>query len=306
VLVPFLSTVSRSDRVRRFVSRASATRRVVDRFVAGNSAVDALDASMRLVRTGRLVTIDFLGEDTRDEGVATTIRDEYLTLLGKLADQGLASRVEVSLKLSALGQQLPDGARISLNNARLICEAAHGAGTTVTLDMEDHTTVDATLDTLSALRADFPWVGAVLQSCLRRTDGDCRDLAYAGSRVRLVKGAYAEPPTVAHESKSDVDAAFIRCLEILMAGTGYPMIATHNPRLIYETARLATLHGRSHDTFEYQMLYGARTTEQQRLAEHARLRVYVPYGNDWYGYFMRRLAERPANVSFFLRALVSR
>jgi proline dehydrogenase len=268
--------------------------------------MDALDASMRLVRTGRLVTIDFLGEDTRDEGAATAICGEYLTLLGKLADLGFASGVEVSLKLSALGQQLPDGARISLNNARIICEAAHRAGTTVTLDMEDHTTVDATLDTLSTLRGDFPWAGAVLQSCLRRTEGDCRDLAYAGSRVRLVKGAYAEAPAVAYKSKSDVNAAFIRCLEILMAGTGYPMIATHNPRLIDETARLATLHGRSGESFEYQMLYGARPAEQQRLAVSARLRIYVPYGNDWYGYFVHRLAERPANASFFFRALASR
>ena len=173
--------------------------------------------------------------------------------------------------------------------------------------MEDHTTVDSTLAILGELRADFPDTGAVLQSCLHRTEADCRDLAYAGSRVRLVKGAYAEPDSVAYAAKADVDLAYVRCLKILMAGDGYPMVASHDPRMVELAGVLAERYGRGPSSFEYQMLHGIRSGEQRRLAAAGhRVRVYVPYGSDWYGYFMRRLAERPANVGFFLRSLVSR
>jgi proline dehydrogenase len=214
----------------------------------------------------------------------------------------------VSLKLSAVGQALPrDGHEIALENARAIAAAAEQAGTAVTLDMEDHTTVDSTLAILRELRADFPGTGAVLQSCLYRTEADCRDLAHAGSRVRLVKGAYAEPASVAHPAKADVDLAYVRCLKILMAGDGYPMVASHDPRMIELAGVLAERNGRVPGSYEYQMLHGIRTGEQRRLAAAGeRVRVYVPYGADWYGYFMRRLAERPANVGFFLRSLVTR
>jgi proline dehydrogenase len=173
--------------------------------------------------------------------------------------------------------------------------------------MEDHTTVDSTLEILGKLRADFPWTGAVLQSCLHRTEADCRDLASAGSRVRLVKGAYAEPASVAYPDKADVDLAYVRCLKILMAGEGYPMVASHDPRMIELAGVLAERNDRAPGSYEFQMLHGIRTGEQRRLAadgEH--VRVYVPYGADWYGYFMRRLAERPANVAFFLRSIFTR
>jgi proline dehydrogenase len=173
--------------------------------------------------------------------------------------------------------------------------------------MEDHTTVDSTLAILRELRLDFPDTGAVLQSCLRRTEADCRDLAGDGSRVRLVKGAYAEPDAVAYPDKADVDRAYVRCLKVLMAGDGYPMVASHDPRMIELAGVLAERHGRAPGSYEYQMLHGIRTGEQRRLAAAGeRVRVYVPYGADWYGYFMRRLAERPANVGFFLRALFTR
>jgi len=173
--------------------------------------------------------------------------------------------------------------------------------------MEDHTTTDSTLRVLDALRADFGWVGVAVQAYLRRTEADCVALATAGSRVRLCKGAYAEPASVAYQSRDEVDRSYVRCLRALMAGSGYPMIATHDPRLISIAGSLAATHGRSAADHEYQMLHGVRPDEQRRLAAAgATMRVYVPYGHDWYGYFMRRLAERPANVGFFLRSLATR
>lgn len=308
MLGPALLAASRSNRVRNLITRAPGSRRLVGRFVVGETLADALDASRTLVSEGLAVTLDHLGEDTLDVRQADATRETYVALLGRLAELGLAGPVEVSLKLSAVGQSLPgDGHRIALENARAICAAARQAGTTVTLDMEDHTTVDSTLSILRELRVDFPDTGAVLQSCLHRTEADCRDLAHAGSRVRLVKGAYAEPASVAYPAKADVDLAYVRCLKILMAGDGYPMVASHDPRMIELAAMLAAQHGRSPGSYEFQMLYGIRTGEQRRLAAGgAQVRVYVPYGADWYGYFMRRLAERPANVAFFLRSLVSR
>jgi proline dehydrogenase len=188
-----------------------------------------------------------------------------------------------------------------------ICEAARNVGTTVTLDMEDHTTTDSTLGILRELRRDFPDTGAVVQAYLRRTEGDCRDLAYAGSRVRLCKGAYKEPATVAYQGKDDVDRSFVRCLKVLMAGEGYPMVASHDPRLVAITGDLVRRNGRAQGSYEYQMLYGIRPHEQQRLAAAGeRMRVYVPYGDEWYGYLVRRMAERPANLVFFLRSLATK
>ena len=302
-----LLAASRSPRLRRLVTAAPVTSGVVDRFVAGESLDQAMAATKDLVGAGLAVTIDHLGEDTTDAAQAAATRDAYVRLVDRLADLGLAEHAEVSVKLSAFGQALPaDGHRIALANAHLVCETAAKAGTTVTLDMEDHTTVDSTLDILHTLRAEFPWVGAVLQSGLYRTEADARDLAHAGSRVRLVKGAYAEPASVAHQDKADVDRAYVRCLRTLFAGEGYPMVGSHDPRLIEIAGRLATDAGRAPGEYEYQMLYGIRTGEQRRLAERGEaVRVYVPYGKDWYGYFMRRLAERPANVAFFLRSLAT-
>jgi proline dehydrogenase len=308
VLSNLLLKASRSPRVRRAVVGFPVTRRVVDRFVAGESIESAVRAVRALRADGLNATLDHLGEDTRDAAQANAIRDAYVELLTVLDRNGLAGSAEVSVKLSALGQTLPDvGEKLALENARAICDAAAAVGTTVTLDMEDHTTVDSTLRILAELRQDYPWVGAVLQSMLRRTPDDCRDLAYPGSRVRLVKGAYAEPAEVAHPDKPEVDAAYLRCAEILMAGGGYPMIASHDPRMIAAAKRAARAADRGPGEYEFQMLYGIRTDAQRELARAGeRVRVYVPFGTDWYGYFMRRLAERPANVAFFLRALIGR
>ncbi|MFG2244835.1 proline dehydrogenase family protein [Spirillospora sp. NPDC048823] len=295
-----LLAAARSGRVRDLVTSVPLTRGVVDRFVAG----DDLDAAVGVVRElgadGLDVTLDHLGEDTRDRERAQATRDAYLRMFSVLGDQGLAGGADASVKLSALGRAL--GGDLALDHAREICAAAGRAGMTVTLDMEDHTTVDSTLEILGKLRADFPWAGVAIQAMLRRSEGDLRDLA--GARVRLVKGAYAEPASVAYQGRRDVDRAYVRGLRTLMRGDGYPMVGSHDPRMIEIALALAA--GRPPDSYEFQMLYGVRAAEQRRLAEGHRVRVYVPYGADWYGYFMRRLAERPANLVFFLRSIVSR
>ena len=298
---------SRNDRIKRLVANAPVSRHVVARYVAGETTDDAVRVTQVLVDRGLTVSLDHLGEDTTDLAHAETITKAYLTLLDRLAGAGLTAGAEVSVKLSAVGQALPgDGERVALEHAREICEAADRAGTAVTLDMEDHTTTDSTLSILTELRRDFPRTGAVVQSYLRRTEGDCRDLAHAGSRVRLCKGAYDEPESVAYQDALDVDRSYVRCLNVLMAGDGYPMVATHDPRLIAIADERARWYGRERGTYEYQMLYGLRPAEQDRLvAAGETVRVYVPYGVEWYGYLMRRLAERPANVTFFLRSLVS-
>ncbi|ETK36628.1 proline dehydrogenase family protein [Microbispora sp. ATCC PTA-5024] len=291
---------SRSPLARRAVSGLPVTRKVVDRFVAGETTADAVEATRRLTAAGLAVTIDHLGEEVRDAATARAAAKAYVSLLDALAPLGLGRRAEVSVKLSAVGQRLDEA--MALEHARQICSAARDCGSTVTLDMEDHTTVDSTLEVLRALREDFPETGVAIQAYLFRSEADCRDLA--GSRVRLVKGAYREPASVAYQSKGEVDRAYVRCLRVLMAGTGYPMVATHDDRLIAIAELLADRHDRDRDAYEFQMLYGIRTDKQLALAEAgSRVRVYVPYGDDWYGYFMRRLAERPANVAFFLRAL---
>ncbi|MBB5856976.1 proline dehydrogenase family protein [Amycolatopsis umgeniensis] len=303
-----LLAAARSRRMRKLVEVVPATRSVVSRFVAGSGTPDAARVVRELADDGLRVTLDHLGEDTTDaEQAATTVR-AYEELLSALAADGLAFGADVSVKLSAVGQFLPaDGEKVALENARKICAAAEAVGATVTLDMEDHTTTDSTLGILRELRTEYPWVGAVLQAYLRRTEQDCRDLSGEGSRVRLCKGAYAEPEEVAFQDKSEVDRSYVRCLKILMQGKGYPMVASHDPRMIAIAEKLAMEADRKADDHEFQMLYGIRPEEQRRIAGDGKtMRVYVPYGDEWYGYFMRRLAERPANLAFFLRGLATR
>ncbi|WP_433467618.1 proline dehydrogenase family protein [Spirillospora sp. CA-128828] len=299
---PLLLAAARSGRMRDLVTSMPLTRGVVDRFVAGDDLVAALGVVRELAAEGLEVTLDHLGEHTREPAQAVATRDAYLRLFAALEEQGLAQGADASVKLSALGQALPG--ELALDHAREICAAAGRAGMTVTLDMEDHTTVDATLESLGKLRSDFPWVGVAVQAMLRRSEGDLRELVGEGSRVRLVKGAYAEPVSVAFQSRGEIDRAYVRGLRLLMRGDGYPMVGSHDPRVIEIALTLAA--NRPPSSYEFQMLYGIRAAEQRRLAGGHRMRVYVPYGADWYGYFMRRLAERPANLVFFLRSFVSR
>jgi proline dehydrogenase len=298
---------SRRPALRRALVGTPVTRHVVQRFVAGETLPEALAVVRELTGEGIAVTLDHLGEGVTDPADARASRDAYLALLEGLAPLGLGADAEVSVKLSAFGQGLPGGQDLALDLVRPVVEQAAAIGTTVTLDMEESATVDSTLAILGELRRDHPSVGAVLQSALHRTEDDARALATAGSRVRLVKGAYDEPASVAFRDRRDVDAAYARCLGVLMRGPGYPMVGSHDPAMIALARRLAAEYGRAPGSWEVQMLHGIRLDEQRRLAaDGIRVRAYVPYGVDWYGYFTRRLAERPANLRFFLRALVSR
>jgi proline dehydrogenase len=303
-----LLSVSESERIRDTAVAAPVTRDIVTRYVAGEQIPDAVDTTAELVGQGLTATIDRLGEDVNDLAHADQTREDYLQLLAELHAAGLTSDAEVSVKLSAVGQALPGiGHDVALENARAICASAAQAGTNVTIDMEDHTTTDDTLDIVRALREDYPDVGAVLQAYLFRTEQDCRDLAYEGSRVRLCKGAYREPPSVAYTKPHDVDLSFVRCMKVLMHGDGLPMIATHDPRLIQIGRAVAMQADRSKGSYEIQMLLGVRPEEQVRLSDDGEtVRVYVPYGEDWYGYMVRRMAEKPGNLGLFMKSLRSK
>ena len=303
-----LLLLARSDNVKKAVTAMPVSSGIVHRYVPGESTESAVDATRVLIEAGLHVTLDFLGEDTLDREQADATVNAYLDVLRSLTEAGLSRNAEVSVKLSAVGQALPDqGEKVALDNARIICQAARNAGTTVTLDMEDHTTTDSTLGILRELRKDFPETGAVLQAYLHRTEDDCRRLAHEGSRVRLCKGAYHEPESVAFQDKLEVDKSYVRCMKVLLSGNGYPMLATHDPLMISIGASIAGDCGRAKGSYEFQMLYGIRPEEQKRLvAQGESMRVYVPYGSEWYGYLMRRLAERPQNLSFFLKSLISK
>lgn len=309
-LRPVILAASASPRMKRIVTGTPVTAEIVRRFVAGEGRDELVQVVRELLASRRLISVDFLGENTTDRVQADATVAEYLSLINDLAAMNgfrdATARTEVSVKLSALGQALPvDGPAIATENLRILCTKAAQAGVWVTVDAEDHTTTEATLTTVREVRAEFPWLGAVLQAYLHRTEADCRELS--GSRIRLCKGAYREPHTVAYQRSAEVTDSYLRCLEILMCGAGYPMVATHDPVLILAAEQLAAETGRGPDRFEHQMLYGIRDPEQLRLAAAGNaMRVYVPYGSQWYGYLTRRLAERPANLTFFLRALVSK
>ncbi|MGD1252945.1 proline dehydrogenase family protein [Mycobacterium seoulense] len=310
-LRPAIMAASRRPGLRRAAEGLPITRRVVHRFVPGETIDSALGSVAALRDSGRCVSLDYLGEDVTDASAADAAVAVYLDLIDRLArlgDRAAARPLEVSLKLSALGQSLGrDGEKIARENAFRICGAARRAGVWVTVDAENHTTTDSTLTIVRDLRHDFPWLGVALQAYLRRTLGDCREFAATGARIRLCKGAYDEPAAVAYRDPAAVTDAYLRCLRVLMAGSGYPMVASHDPAVIEQVLALAREAGRAATDFEYQMLYGIRDDEQRRLAATGnRVRVYVPFGTQWYGYFMRRLAERPANLTFFLRALARR
>ncbi|MFD6908551.1 proline dehydrogenase family protein [Streptomyces sp. NPDC060077] len=306
MLGPVILAASRSDRVRRLVSAAPVTRQVVDRFIPGETVDEILPIIRELTGDGLELTMDVVGEDITTPGQAAAARDAYLELIDRLGPLELGGRAEMSVKLSMFGQALAGGHGLALANVRPVVEAAAAIGTTVTLDAEDHTTLDSMFAIHEELRKDHPQTGCVIQAYLFRTEEDARRLAAAGSRVRLVKGAYKEPAEVAHQKKHEIDKAYVRILRTLMEGEGYPMIGSHDPRLISIAQELARTAGRKLDEYEFQMLYGIRGDEHLRLAaEGHRMRVYTAYGTDWYGYFMRRLAEKPANLGFFLRSVVS-
>ncbi|MFE0776955.1 proline dehydrogenase family protein [Streptomyces sp. NPDC058861] len=326
MLGPVILAASRSDKMRRFVSAAPGTKQVVARFIAGETVDDVVPIVRELSERGLEVTLDVVGEDITTVEQSHAARDAYLELIGRLKELGLGERAEMSVKLSMFGQSLEieggepgglsaeggggrreGGHELALANVRPVVEAAAEIGTTVTLDAEDHTTLDSMFAIHEELRKDFPQTGCVIQAYLFRTEDDARRLAANGSRVRIVKGAYKEPASVAIQEKPEIDKAYVRITKILMEGSGYPMIGSHDPRLISVGQELARRAGRKPDEYEFQMLYGIRSEEQNRLAaEGHRMRVYTAYGTDWYGYFMRRLAEKPANLLFFVRSILTK
>lgn len=299
-----LLAASSSNQVRGLLAGTPAVRAIVARHVAGEGIADAVRAARSLRAAGLLVTIDHLGEDTTDALRAASVTGEYLSLLEKLGAEGLTAdgAVEVSVKPTAVGLLLGEpahGEQIAREHLERIAAKAESLGTTVTVDAEDHPTTDAALRIAATLRERHPGVGSVLQAALRRTETDAAALARTGARVRLCKGAYDEPLAEAFTDRHDIDKSFARCLRVLMEGDGYPMIATHDPRLVKIAAALGLR--RDAGSFEYQMLYGIRPDEQARLAATgARVRVYVPYGGDWYGYLVRRLAQRPASLGLLM------
>ncbi|KOG34672.1 proline dehydrogenase family protein [Streptomyces resistomycificus] len=307
MLGPVILAASRSDRMRRLISAAPVTKQVVDRFIPGETVDEVVPIVRELTDRGLELTMDVVGEDITTPEQAAAARDAYLELVDRLKQLELGTRAEMSVKLSMFGQALPGGHELALANVRPVVEAAAAIGTTVTLDAEDHTTLDSMFAIHDELRKDFPQTGCVIQAYLFRTEADARRLAESGSRVRLVKGAYKEPAEVAYQHKHEIDKAYVRILKVLMEGEGYPMIGSHDPRLISIAQELARQAGRKLDEYEFQMLYGIRGDEHLRLAaEGHRMRVYTAYGTDWYGYFMRRLAEKPANLRFFARSMITK
>lgn len=277
-----------------------AAQRLATRFVAGESLADALAVGRRLNAEGIAVTLDHLGESVTSLAEAAEARDVYLRLLPAIRDAGILGNV--SLKLTQFGLDFSFD-QCGANVERLVDCAAH-LNTFVRIDMESGVYTQRTLDLVSGLHARYRSVGVVIQAYLYRSQADVESLCSKRIRVRLCKGAYLEPPSVAFARKQDVDRNFIELMKLLLDRGEFPAIATHDERMIAETRKYAAARGIGRDAFEFQMLYGIRRDLQRALvAEGYRLRLYVPFGKAWYPYYMRRLAERPANVFFILRNL---
>ena len=289
-----------SPTLKRQVTRNRLARRVADRFIAGDTLDDAVAVIKTLNAKGATVALDYLGENTESEQQARESTAAYLQALDRVMEEGLDANI--SVKLTALG--LDVRANLALEESAKVAARAKETGAMVGVDMESHVYVDRTLDVVEAVKRSYDNVGVCLQSYLYRTRDDLDRLNRAGIPVRLVKGAYQEPPEVAYPQKASVDGAYARLLDTLVQANPYPMVATHDPALVRLTKTLVAKHRRDRDTFEFQMLYGVRRDlQEQVVAEGYRLRVYLPYGTQWYPYFMRRLAERPANLYFFLSNL---
>jgi len=276
------------------------SRRVAQRFVAGETLDDAIAAARALNAAGFPVSLDLLGENVLDRDGAVRAAETYVAMFDRIAAEKLDGNI--SLKLTQLGLD-PDAGLCEASLLR-IADSAAGRRNFVRVDMEGSPYTQRTVDLVRRVRARTDAVGTVIQSYLFRSEKDVRDLIAAGCRVRLVKGAYKEPAEIAFPAKADVDANFVSLMKILLPSGIYHAIATHDPRMISATKEFAAANGIAKDKFEFQMLYGIRTDLQRGLLKEGyRVRVYIPFGTDWYPYFMRRLAERPANLTFFIRNL---
>jgi proline dehydrogenase len=301
MLRALLLRLSENRRLGRWVMRARAMRRMAARFVAGETQQDAVRATRAVNQAGMMVTLDLLGENVASEADARRVCASYQAIFDCIAREQL--NANVSLKLTQLGLDLDVALCQSLVES--IVARASSYGNFVRVDMEGSAYTERTIALAKRVRARFPGVGTVVQSYLYRSEQDVRELLAAGCSIRLVKGAYNEPPEIAFPKKADVDRNYVALVELLLASGIYHAIATHDPRMIAATIDCAARQGIAKDRFEFQMLYGIRTDLQRRLARQGyRVRIYIPFGRDWFPYFMRRLAERPANLLFFLRSLI--
>ncbi len=301
--------LSNQPRVFRFIRGNGLAKKFANRFVAGETLPDALAAVRALNQRGITASLDLLGESVTNDREARAARDAYLELLGRIHDEQLDANV--SVKLTAMGLDISEDLCVSIMQD--VLTRAREVNSFVRLDMESSAYVDRTLKLFyDRLYPSFKAsVGIVLQSYLYRTGDDVERATTAHCRVRLCKGAYKEPPSVAYPDKRDVDRNYVNCMQLLLDKSNYPGIATHDPAIIDATKAYARDRSISYDQFEFQMLYGVRRDLQERLVrEGFRLRVYVPFGTQWYPYLMRRLAERPANVAFItgsvMREMVGR
>jgi proline dehydrogenase len=271
------------------------------RFIAGESVEEAVRAVQALTARGMLLTLDYLGESVSSAAAADAATRDYLRILDVIVSSGVERNV--SLKLTQLGLDVDRATCV--DNLRRVLDPATEHGFFVRMDMENSPYTDVTLQIFETLWAQgYHNIGVVLQSYLMRTEADIRRVNDIGGRIRLVKGAYKEPKTIAYQKKTDVDAAYVRLMQQLLDHSNYPAIATHDPAMLEATRQYAAQRGYAKDRFEFQMLYGVRRDLQAALvAEGYRMRVYVPFGRQWYPYFMRRLGERPANVAFVLKSL---
>jgi proline dehydrogenase len=298
-----LLRLSESKRLAPLMMHNGASRRVARRFVAGESLDDAVEAAREVNRRLQLASLDLLGENVSDEAGARRAAEGYRAVFDRIAQERLDANV--SLKLTQLGLDLSEELCVEL--LEKIVAHATSQGNFVRIDMEGSAYTQRTVEITKRVRAKYAGVGTVVQAYLYRTQEDVQDLLATGCRLRLCKGAYKEPPELAFPKKSDVDANYVKLMKMLLPSGIYHGIATHDPAMIEATKDFAREQNIKRDQFEFQMLYGIRSDLQEKLVRDGfRVRVYIPYGADWFPYFMRRLAERPANVAFFLRSLLPR
>ena len=303
MLRALLLELAKSSRLRRWITSNGTTRRLAQRFVPGEDLSAALEAARRSNQAGMTVTLDHLGENVLSREDAERARQAYTNALDRIAAENL--NANVSLKPTHLGLDLGD--EFCAEQLRMVTQRAAALGNFVRVDMEGSAYTDRTLRIVKQARAETPAVGTVIQAYLYRSEKDIQDLLGIGCRIRLVKGAYKEPAKIAFPRKKDVDANYVKLMQLLLSSEIYHALATHDPNLIDATTHFAAERGIPKDKFEFQMLYGIRTDLQNRLVrEGYRVRVYIPFGQDWFPYFMRRLAERPANLLFFARNLLRR
>lgn len=294
--------VSEASWVERMVRRSRLFRKLVDRFIAGDNLDQAMESAERLAEAGFLVTLDYLGENTRSEAEALAAKATYSAMLERIAQSPHKSKINISIKLTQCG--LDQGEAFAEQNFRDVLGVAAQSGNFVRVDMEGSAYTQRTIDMILRVWSDFKNTGTVLQSYLYRNDDDVEIMVANGIRTRLVKGAYLEPASVAYPDKAKTDEAYVRQAKRLMVAGNYPAIATHDEKIIAELEAFEKAKGLDRSTFEYQMLYGIRRDLQQRLLDAGyNVRVYVPFGDSWYPYFTRRLAERPANMMFILKSL---